>query len=142
VLDALIDGGADIEAADGSIAGGTSLDNAVGYGQWRVARRLVERGARVYRLWHAAALGMLPLVEQQFAMGAKPTPEDINVAFWQACHGGQRQTAEYLLERGADLNWLPLWAKGRPLDIAERSGKQDLIVWLRAKGAKSVAAPI
>ncbi len=141
VLDALIDGGADIEAPDGSIGGGTPLDDAVGYGQWRVARRLVERGARVHRLWHAAALGMLSLVEQQLAAFAKPTPEDINVAFWQACHGGQRQAAEYLLERGADWNWLPPWAKGRPLDIAERSGNQDLVAWLRAKGAKSAAVP-
>jgi ankyrin repeat protein len=50
VPDALIDGGADIEAPHGSIGDGTPLDDAVGYGQWRVARRLVERGARVYRV--------------------------------------------------------------------------------------------
>jgi ankyrin repeat protein len=141
VLDALLDGEANIEAAHGSIADGTPLDDAVGYGQWRVARRLVERGAKVYRLWHAAALGMLALVEQHFAAPSKPTVEDINVAFWQACHGGQLQAAQYLLERGADLNWLPPWAKGHPLDIAEKSGNQDLVAWLRARGAKSVATP-
>ena len=44
---ALIDGGADIEAPGASIAGGTPLDDAVGYGCWNVARLLVERGARV-----------------------------------------------------------------------------------------------
>jgi hypothetical protein len=55
VLDALLDGGADIEAQGASIAGGPPLDDAVGYGQWRVARRLVERGAQT-KLWHAAAL--------------------------------------------------------------------------------------
>ena len=46
----------DIEMAGGSI--GTPLDNAVGYGCWNVARLLVQRGARVSKLWHAAALGL------------------------------------------------------------------------------------
>ena len=55
VVTVLIDGGADIEATGASIAGGTPLDDAVGYGCWRVARLLVERGARVDRLWHASA---------------------------------------------------------------------------------------
>jgi uncharacterized protein len=55
VAGALLDAGADIQAQGGSIGGGTPLDDAVGYGQWRVARRLVERGART-RLWHAAPL--------------------------------------------------------------------------------------
>src|SRR6478752_2876989 len=58
----LIDGGADLEAPDGSI--GTPLDNAIGYGCWHVARLLVARGARVDKLWHAAALGLLPRVEE------------------------------------------------------------------------------
>src|SRR5690348_13283176 len=42
VAEALIEGGADIEAPDGSI--GTPLDNAVGYACWHVARLLVARG--------------------------------------------------------------------------------------------------
>jgi uncharacterized protein len=37
VARALIDGGADIEATGASIAGGSPLDNAVGYGCWQVA---------------------------------------------------------------------------------------------------------
>ena len=45
VAGALIDGGADLEAPDGSI--GTPLDNAVGYACWHVARLLVARGAKV-----------------------------------------------------------------------------------------------
>src|SRR6202051_3367166 len=57
VAGALIDGGADLETPDGSI--GTPLDNAVGYGCWHVARLLVMRGARVEKVWHAGALGML-----------------------------------------------------------------------------------
>jgi ankyrin repeat protein len=137
VLDALIDGGADIEAPGASIAGGSPLDDAVGYGQWRVARRLVERGARVDKLWHAAALGIKSLVVQQFAGPARPTPDAINDAFWQACHGGQRATAEYLLTHGAEVNKAPGWTKETPLDIAESSGADELVEWLRVQGAKS-----
>ena len=59
---ALIDGGADVETPDGSI--GTPLDNAIGYGCWHVARLLVQRGAKVDKLWHAAALGMLDRLEE------------------------------------------------------------------------------
>jgi ankyrin repeat protein len=136
-LDALLDSGADVEAPGASIGGGTPLDNAVGYGQWQVARRLVERGARVRCLWHAAALGMMSRIEEHFASPVKPAPEEVNAAFWQACHGGQRQAAEYLLERGANPNWVPSWAKEQPLDMAECSGNKDLVEWLRSKGAKS-----
>src|SRR5882757_9576404 len=35
VLDALLDGGANIEAPGACIAGGTALDDAVAFGQWR-----------------------------------------------------------------------------------------------------------
>ncbi len=140
VLDALLDGGADIEAPGASIAGGTPLDDAVGYGQWRVARRLVERGARVEKLWHAAALGIMPRVEEHFAAPAKPKPESVNDAFWQACHGGQRQAAEYLLAHGADLNWIPAWTKETPFDIAESQHANDLVEWLRKQGASSAKA--
>jgi uncharacterized protein len=58
----LIDGVADIEAPAGSIADGSPLDNAVGYGCWRVARLLVQRSAGVQKLWHAAGLGILARV--------------------------------------------------------------------------------
>jgi ankyrin repeat protein len=136
VLDALLDGGADIEAAGASIAGGTPLDDAVGYGQWRAARRLVERGARVEKLWHAAALGLMPRIEEHFARSTKPTPEEVSDAFWQACHGGQRAAAEYLLARGAQRNWIPSWTKQAPLDIAESAGFRDLARWLRDKGVR------
>src|SRR5947209_9497784 len=62
---ALIDGGAELETPGGSI--GTQLDNAIGYACWHVARRLVASGARVDKLWHAAALGMLGRIEQLLA---------------------------------------------------------------------------
>src|SRR5205823_2199148 len=89
VADALIAGGADLEAPGASIAGGTPLDDAVGYGCWQVARLLVERGARVDKLWHAAALGLMARVEAHFAGPTPPAPDEVNNAFWQACSGGK-----------------------------------------------------
>jgi len=139
VAEALIDGGADIHAPAGSIAGGTPLDNAVGYACWRVARLLVQRGARVDKLWHAAALGMLARTEELLVSAA---PEQINQAFWHACSGGERRVAELLASRGADLNWVPEYAKGTPLDIASSlgTGRQALVTWLRERGARSASS--
>ena len=140
VAAALIDSGADIEARGGSIAGGTPLDNAVGYACWHVARLLVDRGARVERLWHAAALGMMSRTQELLESEPPPTAADVNAAFWQACAGGQRRVAEYLLGKGADINWVPEYAKGTPLDAAGNLGtrRDTLISWLRSLDAKSV----
>jgi len=137
VASALIDGGADLETPGGSI--GTPLGNAVGYACWDVARLLVARGARVDVLWQAAALGMSARVEELIAERQALEPEALSQAFWHACAGGQRRTAEYLLGRGADLNWVPEYARGTPLDAAGGLGtrRDTLITWLRAKGAHS-----
>ncbi len=138
---ALIDRGADIEASGASIAGGTPLDDAVGYGCWHVARILVQRGARVDKLWHAAALGLQPRVEELLAVRPSRTPDEITAAFWQACHGGQRRTAEFLLTQGADLNGIPGYAERTPLDIAgSLDTRRDLLVaWLRDHDATSAS---
>ena len=135
VADALIDGGADVNAPDGSI--GTPLANAVGYACWHVARLLVDRGARIDEAWQAAALGMPGRLEE--LIGDRPNPEDVSKAFWHACAAGQRRTAEYLLARGADLNWVPEYAEGTPLDAAGGLGtrRENLIGWLRELGARS-----
>src|SRR6266850_7665093 len=98
VLDALLDHGADVEARGAVIGGGTPLADAVAFGQWQAARRLVERGARP-TLWQAAALGLMARVEEHFAANVAPTPDEVTNAFWCACHGGQRPSAEYLLSR-------------------------------------------
>jgi ankyrin repeat protein len=133
VAAALIDGGADINALGGSI--GTPLANAVGYGCWDVARLLVARGAEVDRPWIAAALGLLDRLAR--LLGDDPSPPDVSQAFWHACSGGQRRAAEYLLDRGADVNWVPEYAQGTPLDAAAGEGTQreNLIGWLRAHAA-------
>jgi uncharacterized protein len=139
VARALIDAGADIEAHGASIAGGTPLYDAVGYGCWQVARLLVERGARVDELWQAAALGMRSRVEELLATTPPPSRQDITDAFNQACAGGQRRMAEYLLARGADLNGTPSWGEKTPLDAAAslETGRDLLVSWLRAQGATS-----
>jgi ankyrin repeat protein len=131
-----VDGGADIEAPGASIAGGTPLDDAVGYGCWQVARLLVERGARVDRLWHAAALGMISRADELLA-ATSATPQELTDAFWQACHGGDRRMAEHLLALGADLNGTPSWGDDTPLDVAESvdTGREALVTWLREQGA-------
>jgi hypothetical protein len=137
VAEALIDGGADIEAPGGSI--GSPLDNAIGYGCWNVARLLVQRGARIDQLWHAAALGLLDRVEE--LLGTSPAPEDINEAFWQACHGGQRRAAERLLGAGADLTYHPGYASETPVQVAAApdTRRSNLVEWLSERAEAPAA---
>lgn len=138
VLDALLDAGAGIEAAGAVIGGGSPLADAAAFKQWRAADRLVERGARV-TLWEAATLGLMDRIEAMFAAEAVPDRDAIDDAFWCACHGGRREAAAYLLDRGADLNWLAPWEPMTPLDAAERGEYDELVAWLKARGATSAA---
>src|SRR3954451_798958 len=142
VADVLLDGGADIEAADGSI--GTPLANAVGYGCWHVGRWLVERGAPVPALWQAAALGMNARVQE--LMDADPAPDTamVNEAFWHACHGGQRRVAEYLLAAGAHLNARPDYAGSGVIEaVTGLDTRRELLVeWLRRQAAPDVTDPV
>ncbi len=136
VLDALLDAGADIEAPGAVSAGGTPLADATAFAQWNVARRLVERGARV-SLSTAASLG---LMDQLAALASGVTAADadqISDAFWAACRGGQLRAAEYLLDHGAALNWLPGQEQLTPLDAAARSTATDVITWLHSQGAST-----
>jgi ankyrin repeat protein len=139
VAAALIDGGADVEAPGASIAGGGPLGNAVGYGCWHVARLLVERGARVDALWQAAALGLVERVVELLGADPPPTQEDLDEAFWQACHGGQLRMAELLLAHGADINAIPGYSEQAPLDVAGSTDTRrgQLVGWLRERGARS-----
>jgi len=133
VADVLIDAGADLEAAHGSI--GTPLDNAIGYGCWNVARRLVERGARVDKLWHVAALGMTARLGELLA--AAPSTQDLDEAFWQACAGGQLRAAQALLRAGANPQARPGYAQQRALvDVVRGSDtrRDALLTWLRESG--------
>ena len=138
VASALIDRGADLETPDGSI--GTPLDNAIGYACWHVARLLAMRGARIEKVWHAAALGVLDTLESLLVPGINR--EEISKGFWHACGAGQRRAAERLLTAGADLDWVPDYAEGTALDAADGLGtrQENVIEWLRSIGARSAKA--
>ncbi|MEV0972905.1 ankyrin repeat domain-containing protein [Microtetraspora glauca] len=137
VVDALLDRGADIEAPGSVVDGGTPLADAVAFGQWNAARRLVERGA-VTNLWQAASLGLMDRVRRITRAEPRPGRDALTTALWCACHGGQRESAEHLLAMGGDLDWVG-YDSLTPLDAARRSGADDLAEWLRAQGARSAS---
>ena len=118
-LDALLDAGADIEASGAVIGGG------------------LERGAST-TLGEAATLGVIDRVLGYLDAEIPPTPQEITEAFWSACHGGQRQVAELLLGRGADINWIG-WDDLTPLDAARRSEATDLAIWIKEHGGCTAA---
>ena len=129
VVDALLDAGANIGERGGAVGGGTALDNAIGYGCWQVARRLVERGAPIRKLWHAAALGMSARLEELLSIAS---PESIDEALWHACRGGQRRTAALLLAHGGDPGWVPPYDTRRAAEVASLvdSRREGLSEWL------------
>jgi len=135
VLDALLDAGANIEAPGGIIGSGTPLADARAFGQWEAAHRLVQRGAQT-TMTDAATLGLLDRVDDYFGGATPPSEDKVTRAFWGACHGGQLPTAQYLLDRGATIDWKPPWEELTPLDAAMREGAGDLVEWLRGQGAK------
>ena len=134
-LDTLLDHGADIEATGAVIGEGTPLADAVAFANWRAARRLIERGARS-TLWQSAALGLMDRVEERMARDPVPVADAVTNAFWGACHGGQLIAAQYLLSRGADMNWVG-HDRLTPLDAAARNGNSELVRWLHTQGAVS-----
>jgi hypothetical protein len=132
-LDALLDAGADIEAGGAVIGGGTPLADAVAFGQWKAARRLLERGART-TLWQAAALGLTDRVRDELSR-TEPTQPDLDNALWCAAHGGRRETAELLLDRGADPAWVGHDGLTAP-EAAQRSDAAELAAWLDARARR------
>ena len=139
VLDALIDAGADLEADGAVIGGGAPLADARGFAQWAVAFRLVERGART-TIVDEATLGLMDRLAARFGGPTPPPAGQVDHAFWGACHGGRRDTAEFLLARGANVNWVPPWEELTALDAARRSGALELAGWLREQGGVSADA--
>jgi len=75
-------------------------------------------------------------LNENFAKDTKPSQRDVSNAFWSACHGGQLQSARYLLARGAELNWVEHDLL-TPLDAAVRNGHEEVIAWLRGEGRVS-----
>ncbi|UNI14255.1 hypothetical protein JDV02_000902 [Purpureocillium takamizusanense] len=140
LLDTLLDAGADIDAPGGVIAE-TPLADARAFMQLKTAHRLVERGARV-TLQDAATLGLQDRVEEAVpgSPAGRPSQEDINCALWNACHGGQLKTAQYLHSHGGAeaVNFVPPWEKLTPLDAARRTGAADVTFWLESLGAQAL----
>jgi hypothetical protein len=142
LIDALLDAGADLEARGAVIAGGTAIADATAFGQWRAAERLLERGAHA-NLFESAVMGLNDRVEAELAATPAPDAEQVTQALWGACHGGREDTAAFLLEHGAKINWVG-WDALTPLDAAERSAVERglpsaLPGWLRARGARSAS---
>jgi len=132
-LDALLDRSADINSPGSVIDGKTPLSDAVAFRQWHAARRLIARGASP-AIWQSAALGMMDRLEPSFTADPKPSADEVTNAFWNACNGGQLETARYLLGQGAALNRVG-HSGLTPLGAAARSGNEELVEWLRTQGA-------
>jgi hypothetical protein len=133
LIDALLDAGADIEHPGSSIGGGPPIQSALGYAQWAAVRRLRERGAAT-GLSHAAVLGLMTEVVSLAEAG--PAPEELSVAFWNACRAGQVDVARYLLSRGADRDWPAPWDGSTPLDAARAQHQHETAAWLSGSGAR------
>ncbi len=134
IMDILLDAGADINAGGGVIAD-TPLADARAFLQPKCAQRLVERGA-IVSLQDAATLGLMSRVKEMYAAPKKPSERDTNCAFWNACHGSQLETAQFLHSQGAEVNFLPPWGPDTPLDEAKKQKAEDLTNWLETLGAK------
>ncbi len=133
-LHALLDNGADINPGGGVIAGGTPLGDATAFGCWNAARALVARGA-IAGVFDLASLGMTDELLVALAQDEPARTDELNHAFWSACHGNQVATARALADLGAELDWLPGWEQATPLDIAARAGAHDALRWLHSQGA-------
>jgi len=78
----------------------------VGYGCWHVARLLVARGARVDRLWTAAALGILPRIEEFLALGSRRISADPSAIPGYAEQTAAQVAAALDIRRENVVSWL------------------------------------
>ena len=76
-------------------------------------------------------------MDEFLAADPPPASSDIDAAFWQACHGGQRRIAEYLLAQGANINFIPEYSEQTALQAASGTDTQRQILadWLKERGA-------
>ena len=126
-IDALVAAGADIEVDGAVLTGGTPLADAVVFGQWNAARRLVQHGARM-TIWQAAAIGDEGEVRRWLSED-RSDHSDVTNACWHACRSGQGSVVRLLVERGADLDWVG--HEGRtPRQMGHASGDSELAAWL------------
>lgn len=133
-IDALLDGGANIESPGAIFTNGTAMSDAVIFAQWNAARRLFERGAKT-TFTESAGLGLMDRLAAFYAEGPEPGGELVTAALWHACRGGQLETVQFLVGKGANINWVG-WDKIAPLDGAVQSRNMELVSWLLQHGAR------
>jgi uncharacterized protein len=67
----------------------------------------------------------------------RATQDEIDEAFWQACHGGQLRAAQFLLARGANIQARPGYAETPAIEVAAEpdTRRQQLVTWMGELGA-------
>ncbi len=113
---------------------------AVYNGRHEIRDLLLARGVQL-DLFEAAAAGQLArvkeLVEKEPALAKRFSPDGFPV-FALSVAFGHRSVAEYLLERGADVNAASQNATGyTALTGAVANGHTDLVAWLLSCGANA-----
>ena len=154
VLPVLLDAGAAING-NGTWS---PIEDAMSFGQERVVRFLLERGATIHNLRIAAGVGRADLIDGFFnadgslkpeagklawpfgdpAEGWSLDPQDIiDNAFVYACMGGHIDAAERLLQHGARINAIPpgFDYAGAGLHYAAHEGQRPMVEYLLAHGA-------
>jgi ankyrin repeat protein len=134
------------------------LEEAAYFGQEACLSLLVERGAPVTNIRTAAALGRLDLIDRCFdqtgaltkaageiAWPFQPIPESVRQdrrqilanALVYAAMWGRIEVAEYLLNRGTEVNLIPAGFdySGTPLHYAAFEGRREMVDWLLRHGA-------
>jgi ankyrin repeat protein len=158
LADVLIAAGADINAE--TKWGSTPLQWAANMGSRDVADLLLAHGAQPQlNMWAAAGLGMLEVVQSFWdspgalkpnagqtrtrrtpdgGWGKMPPPESytelVSEAFYIAARNGHVHVAEFLLDKGADINCKGFF--GAPgLHWAAINGHKEMVEFLIARGA-------
>ncbi|OLC88018.1 MAG: hypothetical protein AUI53_03865 [Acidobacteria bacterium 13_1_40CM_2_60_7] len=113
---------------------------AIYHGRHEIRDLLLARGVSL-ELHEAAAAGKLErvkeLVDAKPALAKSYSPDGFPV-IGLAAFFGQRSVAEYLLERGADLNAAATNGTGyNALTGAVTGGHKEIVAWLLAKGANA-----
>ena len=94
--------------------------------------------ASTQNVFQAASTGNLArartLVEADATLVEARNPNGFTALHAAALYG-QRATADYLLEKGADPNAVARHS-GTPLDVAYEAGQTEFVPWLQTKGAR------